>query len=69
VVCIIEHWKIDTVFTDSTVTSDVYLNMPSDECALLLIGYGIPINSTWSQQGGAKPHRSGAILCFLHDVF
>jgi hypothetical protein len=33
------------------------------------MAYGIPMNSAWFQQDGARPHTSKDVLCFLHDIF
>jgi hypothetical protein len=53
------------MFTDGAVSSDVYLNLLSDEFISSLVGYGIPINRNWLQQNGAISHTSSPILCFM----
>jgi hypothetical protein len=56
------------VFIDGTVTSHVYLSLLSDGFIPVLMGYGIPMDPAWSQQDGARPHASNAILRFLQDI-
>jgi hypothetical protein len=56
-------------FVDGEVTSDVYLSLLSDELGPLLMGYGIPANSAWLQQDGARPHTDRVVLRSLHEVF
>jgi hypothetical protein len=54
-VCISNVGTLGPVFVDGTVTSDVYRSLLTDEFVPFLMGYGIPMNSTWCSRGGVRP--------------
>jgi hypothetical protein len=62
-------WIFGPVLIDSTVTSDVYLSLISDEFVLLLMRRELEMNSAWFQQDGARPHPSNSLHRFLRDIF
>jgi hypothetical protein len=52
-----------------TVNSDRYLAMLQYNFMLQLIATGLPINTEWFMQDGARSHTVNMVLDFLYETF
>jgi hypothetical protein len=56
------------VFFEETVISEHYLGMLHNT-SVPHLATGLPLNTQWFMQGGARPYKANVVLDFLHDTF
>jgi hypothetical protein len=59
-------WQI---FFEETVNSERYLSMLRIRFESHLLATGLPLETEWFMQAGARPHTANVVLDFLRDIF
>jgi hypothetical protein len=68
-VTVSSHRLLGSIFFEETVNSERYLSMLCNTFAPHLIVIGLPLQTQWFMQDGARPHTENAVPDFLHDTF
>lgn len=61
------HGIIGPFFFDATVTGERYLDMLRNQFFPQLMSSGLPLQTQWFMQDGARPHTANVVLDFLHE--
>jgi hypothetical protein len=63
------HGLLGPIFFEETVNSVRYLSMLPNTFVLHRLSAGLPLQTQWFVQDGARLHTANIILDFLHDIF
>jgi hypothetical protein len=67
--CQIKPWNNQAIFFYYMVKSDHYLAVLHNNFMLQLTATGLPTNTQWFMQDGARPHTANVVLDFLYVTF
>jgi hypothetical protein len=65
----LKTWTAGVIFFEETVSSERYLIMLHNTFVPQLLATGLPLQTQWFMQDGARPYTENVVLEFLHDTF
>jgi hypothetical protein len=68
-VTISSHGQLRPIFFEETVNSERYLSVLRNTSVPRLLATGLPLQTQWFMQDGARPHTANVVLVFLRDIF
>jgi hypothetical protein len=63
------HGLLWPTFFEKTVNSERYLRVVRNTYVPQFLATGLPLQTQWFMQDGARPHIVNVVLDFLHDIF
>jgi hypothetical protein len=63
------HGLLKTIFFEETVNSECYLSMLCNTFVLHLLVTGLPLQTQWFMDDGARQHTANVVVDFLRDPF
>jgi hypothetical protein len=62
------HGLLGSTFFEETVNSECYLSTLHNTFVPHLLATGLPLQTQWFMENGARPHIANVVLDFLHDT-